>query len=184
MAKVLADSVHEACVSVNPSGGSVHIHHRDVSRMGHQAIWFSPLMNYSTCVYVWAQARRLGGILGGETTMCSRGILSCWSSSLTSTTCLMLPTVTSADRAGLRPPHRHTRKLRFTEAKSCIQSHTGKSWIGQVLKSDLSVNHSFNLELVCELGNTIPTSSFSSVNAEKQGKCYGTLLRAWQTVSA
>lgn len=55
----------------------------------------------------------------------------------------MLPTVSSAGRAGLRLPKLHMKKPRISEAKSFIQSHTGKSWIRKVLKSDLHVNHSF-----------------------------------------
>lgn len=65
----------------------------------------------------------------------------------------------------------HVKKLRFRKAKSLVQSHTRKGWIGQVLKLDQNVNRSFTLWLLCDLGHTIPASLFSSENTEKHGKC-------------
>lgn len=62
--KALIGSFHEACARMytharpKPRGVRVHTHFEasGILRMGHQAIWFNPVINDSARVSVWVQA--------------------------------------------------------------------------------------------------------------------------------
>lgn len=67
VAEVLIGSFHGACARVCTYARPTYLEedthcftHSDVSRMGHQAMWFNLLMSYLTRISVWVQARCFG----------------------------------------------------------------------------------------------------------------------------